>query len=68
MTAAIILSFFIAGALAGRFTKPLGKMKAAAVKISGGDYGARTDVAQNDEIGALALALDDMAAKLDAAS
>ena len=68
MTVAIILSFFIAGALAGRFTKPLGKMKAAAMKISGGDYCARTDVAQNDEIGALALALDDMAAKLDAAS
>lgn len=68
MGAAIVLSFFIAGALAGHFTRPLEKMKAAAVKISGGDYAAKTGVAQNDEIGELALALDDMALKLGAAS
>lgn len=68
MGAAIVISFFIAGTLAGRFTKPLSKMKTAAVKISGGDYTAKTGVAQNDEIGELAIALDDMAVKLDAAS
>lgn len=68
MGAAIIISFFIAGALAERFTKPLGKMKTAALKISGGDYTAATGVLQDDEVGELAAALDDMAAKLDAAS
>lgn len=65
---AILISFFVAGTLAARFTKPLDKMKAAALKISGGDYTVRTSVSQDDEIGALAEALDEMAAKLDAAS
>lgn len=68
MVTAIVLSFFIAGVLAGRFTKPLSKMKIADIKISGGDYAAKTDVSQSDEIGELATALDDMAVKLDAAS
>lgn len=66
--AAIIIAFFIANALAGHFTKPLDKMKTAAQKISSGDYSATTGVAQDDEIGALAVALDDMAVKLKAAS
>ena len=68
MGVAIIISFFIASLLAGRFTKPLSKMKTAASKISQGDYMVKTGVSQNDEIGHLATALDDMAAKLDAAS
>ncbi len=68
MGAAVIISFFIANALAGRFTKPLGKMKTAALRISGGDYAVKIDVAQDDEIGELAAALDDMMEKLDAAS
>lgn len=68
MSAAIVISFFIADALARHFTMPLSKMKTAAIKISGGDYGAKTGVSQKDEIGELALALDDMAAKLNAAS
>ena len=68
MGAAIVISFFIASALAERFTKPLGKMKTAALKISGGDYTAATGVAQDDEIGELAIAFDDMAVKLDAAA
>lgn len=68
MGAAIVISFFIAGALAARFTKPLGKMKTAAQRISRGDYTAKADVAQEDEIGELAAALDDMADKLNVAS
>jgi signal transduction histidine kinase len=68
MGAAVIISFFIANAWAWRFTKPLGKMKTAALRISGGDYAVKIDVAQDDEIGELAAALDDMAEKLDAAS
>lgn len=68
MTIAIVISILVAGLLSNRFTQPLSKMKTAAVKISGGDYAARTQVAQNDEMGELAAALDDMAAKLAAAS
>ncbi len=68
MGTAVFISFFIARALAERFTKPLGKMKTAAVRISGGDYSVKTDVAQTDEIGELAAALDNMAEKLNAAS
>lgn len=68
MGAAIIISFFIAGALAEHFTKPLGKMKTAALKISSGDYAVKTGVVQNDEIGELAASLDDMSEKLNVAS
>ncbi len=68
MGAAIIISFFVAHTLAGHFTRPLAKMKTAALKVSSGDYSAKTNVIQTDEIGELAAALDDMAAKLEAAS
>lgn len=68
MGTAIIISFFVAHTLAGHFTKPLAKMKTAALKISSGDYSVKTCVTQNDEIGELAAALDDMATKLEAAS
>lgn len=68
MGAAVVMSFFVVRAIAGHFTMPLRKMKAAAVKISGGDYAVKTNVVQDDEIGELASSLDDMAAKLNDAS
>lgn len=68
MAAAVLISIFVAGGLSSRFTKPLGKMKTAALRISGGDYAAKTGVSQADEIGELATVLDDMAVKLEAAS
>lgn len=68
MGTAIVISFFIAGALAEDFTKPLGRMKTAALKIGGGDYTVKTGIAQNDEIGELAAVLDNMTEKLDIAS
>ena len=68
MGTAVLISFFIASGLAERFTKPLGKMKTAALRISGGDYSVKTDVLQGDEISELATALDDMAVKLNVAS
>ncbi len=67
MGTAVLISVFIAGGLAERFTKPLGKMKTTALRISGGDYLVKTDVVQDDEIGELATALDDMAVKLNVA-
>lgn len=61
---AILISVFIAVALSLRFTKPLAKMKKAALLISGGDYSSKTDVKQADEIGELAAVLDNMADRL----
>jgi len=61
---AVAVSIFVAVALSSRFTNPLGKIKRAALKISGGDYSAKTDVKQHDEIGKLAAVLDDMAHRL----
>jgi len=70
MLAAILISVFVAIILSKRFTKPLSYMKKAALKISSGDFEARTGVVQTDadEIGELAIVLDDMAEKLAAAS
>ena len=51
-----------------RVTKPLDKMKTAALGMKGGDYSAQTGVKQADEIGELAAILDDMARQLGKAS
>ena len=64
MTVAVFLSVFVAALLSSRFTKPLGKMKKAALLISGGDYSSKTNVNQSDEIGELAAVLDNMADRL----
>jgi signal transduction histidine kinase len=55
-------------ALSLRVTKPLDKMKAAALGIKSGDYSKQTGVRQSDEIGELAAILDDMARQLEKAS
>ena len=65
---AILSSVFMAFFLSRRFTKPLEKMKEAALLIYGGDYTAKTDVKQSDEIGELASVLDDMAVRLEVSS
>ena len=64
MAAAVVISVFVAFAFSIRFTKPLNKMKAAALCISAGDYEVKTGVTQVDEIGELASVLDGMADKL----
>ena len=68
MAVAVFISVFIAVILSSRFTNPLGKMKRAALRISGGDYAAKTGVTQLDEIGELAAVMDNMAAKLEASA
>lgn len=68
MIVAVIISFAIAGILSLRFTKPLEKMKQTAVQITNGDFYARTNIIQSDEIGELALAMDTMAVNLATAS
>ena len=68
MLIAILVSFLIAGALSTKFTKPLEKMKAAAQDISSGNFNIKTGISQEDEIGELAGAMDQMAQQLDRAS
>lgn len=64
MVLAIILSVF----LSLSFTKPLKKMQNSTAKLADGDYGAKTGVEQNDEIGELAAAIDGLGEKLDLSS
>ena len=68
--ASTLLALAIAGiaafALAGRFTAPLGQLRAAAARIGHGDY-APTGLSGTDEIGQLAGSMDSMAASLAAA-
>jgi len=66
MGMAIIASVAVAVLLSTRFTRPLDRMKAAALEISRGDYNVKTQVRQNDEIGELAVVFDDMTEKLSA--
>lgn len=47
-----------------RIMRPLRDVQQAARKMSEGDYGARVDVATNDEIGQLATAFNDMASAI----
>ena len=53
--------------LTARFTvRPLKVLRRAASKFGGGELGARTGIARRDEIGEVARAFDDMAARLQA--
>lgn len=53
--------------LAWRFTAPLERMRVAALRLSEGDYAAKTAVNQRDEIGQLARTIDLLAQRLEAA-
>lgn len=61
---ALMLAIVSAVPLAWHFTKPLRRMKDVAVAVAGGDYSAKTEIVQRDEIGELALTLDWMSEKL----
>jgi signal transduction histidine kinase len=50
------------------FTKPLNKMNHIALKLAEGDYTAKTDIIQNDEIGELASNMDILSSRLDFSS
>ena len=64
----VLVSAFVAVILSKRFTQPLNRIKKAALQISDGEYQVKTGVMQNDEIGELAVIMDDMANKLNRAS
>lgn len=65
---ALVLSSMLAVILSMKFVRPLKKMTAAASRLGEGDYSAKTDIRQNDEIGDLALTLDTLSERLDEAS
>lgn len=64
---ALIASFFGAIMLAKRFIKPLKCIEETTKKLTNGIYTARTDINQNDEIGAVASNMDILAERLQIA-
>lgn len=68
MAIALFLSIILSLVMAFSFTKPLKKMKDTAALLSDGDYGAKTGIKQNDEIGHLAAAMDILSQRLNEAS
>src|SRR5690554_2157569 len=65
---ALFLSILLTILLSRRFVKPLKQMTRTAGRLSEGDYSAKTQVTQNDEIGDLARTLDILSERLDLAS
>ncbi len=65
---ALIASILLSVVFSFSFTKPLSTMKKTALRLSNGDYKAKTNIKQDDEIGELAGTLDILADRLDIAS
>lgn len=61
---ALILTAPMAALFTMRFTKPLNRMKEISAKLAEGDYGAKNNIRQHDEIGELADAMDILADQL----
>lgn len=61
---ALVLASALSVLLARRFVTPLKRMARATEQIMEGDYAARTEVSQSDEIGALARHIDELSARL----
>ncbi|MPM94712.1 Adaptive-response sensory-kinase SasA [bioreactor metagenome] len=64
---ALVLAVLLSGFLAVSFTRPLSRMNASALRLSAGDYTAKTEVRQKDEIGTLANSIDQLSDRLLAA-
>jgi len=64
LLAALAFSAILSAFFAYKFTKPLNKMKNSTLLLAEGDYTAKTDVQQKDEIGELAGAIDVLSEKL----
>lgn len=64
---ALLLAMLLSALLALSFTKPLKKMQKSAMRLADGDYTAKTEVKQQDEIGELAGAIDVLSERLDLA-
>ncbi|MBK5262808.1 MAG: HAMP domain-containing protein, partial [Peptostreptococcaceae bacterium] len=68
LSVALVISLILSFLLAYSFTKPLKKMRGSAVRLADGDFSARTNVSQSDEIGELAAAIDILSEKLNFAN
>lgn len=68
MLIALLAALLLTVPLSYSFTRPLSRMKDTALALADSDFGARVDLAQNDEIGELARTLDVLAERLDEAS
>jgi signal transduction histidine kinase len=66
--AALIIAIILSIGLSITFTRPLNKMKSTAMLIADGDYTAKTNVQQNNEIGSLAVSIDSISDRLYQAS
>jgi len=64
LAAALALSVFLSALLANRLSRPLHRITAAALCLAEGDYTSHTGVAQKDEIGRLAAAVDTLSGRL----
>ena len=64
---ALVLAVLLSGFLAVSFTRPLSRMNTSALRLSAGDYTAKTGVRQKDEIGMLANSIDQLSDRLLAA-
>lgn len=65
---ALIVSFLLSLVFSNSFTKPLAIMKNTALRLANGEYTAKANIKQDDEIGELANTMDILADRLDAAS
>lgn len=65
---ALLIAFFLSIGFSITFTKPLNKMKSTAMLLASGDYTAKTNIQQNDEIGELAVTIDILTERLNEAS
>ena len=65
--AALLAAAALGMLLSGAFARPLTRMQAAAMRLTQGDYAARTGVMRHDQIGALAAAMDVLGSRLAAA-
>ena len=65
---ALVMAVLLSILLAVSFTGPLKKMKNSTMRLADGDYTVKTGVAQNDEIGELASAIDVLSHRLELAS
>ena len=65
---ALVVAFLLSVVLSLSFTRPLAAMKETALRLADGEYSAKTNIDQNDEIGELANTIDVLAKRLDIAS
>ncbi len=65
---ALLIAVLLSIVFSISFTKPLTKMKTTALCLAMGDYTAKNNIFQNDEIGELADTMDILAEQLDFAS